>query len=61
MDRLRQQIKQFASDFSHFSSVGKAATIIIAIFVIVGAYLFIVNTAIIAISTNQNANLTINR
>ena len=45
MDRLRQQIKQFASDFSHFSSVGKAATIIIAIFVIVGAYLFIVKFA----------------
>lgn len=42
MDRLRQQIKQFAADFSKFSDVAKAATIIIAILAVVGAYLFIV-------------------
>ncbi|OJI11620.1 hypothetical protein BJI45_00840 [Limosilactobacillus reuteri] len=45
MDRLRQQIKQFAADFSHFSDVAKAATIIIALLVIIGAYLFIVKFA----------------
>ena len=45
MDRLRQQIKQFASDFSKFSDVAKAATIIIAVLVIIGAYLFIVKFA----------------
>ncbi|MBC9708600.1 MAG: hypothetical protein H9W80_05040 [Enterococcus sp.] len=45
MDRLRQQIKQFAADFSKFSDVAKAATIIIAILAVVGAYLFIVKFA----------------
>lgn len=45
MDRLRQQIKQFAADFSKFSDVAKAATIIIAILPVVGAYLFIVKFA----------------
>ena len=45
MDRLRQQIKRFAADFSHFSDVAKAATIIIALLVIIGAYLFIVKFA----------------
>ena len=45
MDRLRLQIKQFAADFSKFSDTGKAATVIIAILVIVGAYLFIVKFA----------------
>lgn len=45
MDRLRQQIKQFASDFSKFSDMAKAATVIIAMLTIVGAYLFIVKFA----------------
>ena len=45
MDRLRQQIKQFASDFSKFSDVGKAATIVISILLLIGAYLFIVKFA----------------
>lgn len=45
MDKLRQKIKQFTADFSHFSDVGKAATVIIAILVLVGAYLFIVKFA----------------
>lgn len=45
MDKLRQHIKQFASDFSKFSDVGKAATIIIAVLVIIGAYLFIIKFA----------------
>ncbi len=45
MDRLRQQIKQFASDFSHFSNAGKAATLIIGILLLIGAYLFIVKFA----------------
>lgn len=45
MDKLRQQIKQFAADFSHFSDMAKAATIIIAILAIIGAYLFIVKFA----------------
>ena len=45
MDRLRQQIKQFAADFSKFSDVAKAATIIIAILAVVRAYLFIVKFA----------------
>lgn len=45
MDKLRQKIKQFTADFSHFSDVAKAATIIIAILAVVGAYLFIVKFA----------------
>ena len=45
MDRLRQQIKQFASDFSKFSDVGKATTIVISILLLIGAYLFIVKFA----------------
>ena len=45
MDKLRQHIKQFASDFSKFSDVAKAATIIIAVLVIIGAYLFIIKFA----------------
>lgn len=45
MDKLRQQIKQFAADFSKFSDVGKAATIIIAVLVAIGVYLFIVKFA----------------
>jgi hypothetical protein len=45
MDKLRQKIKQFTADFSHFSDAGKAATIIIAILAIVGAYLFVVKFA----------------
>ena len=45
MDKLRQHIKQFAADFSKFSDVAKAATIIIAILAVVGAYLFIVKFA----------------
>lgn len=45
MDNLRQKIKQFTADFSKFSNAGKAATIIIAILAIVGAYLFIVKFA----------------
>ncbi len=45
MDRLRQQIKQFASDFAKFSSAGKAATVIIIILLLVAAYLLIVKFA----------------
>lgn len=45
MDRLRRQIKQFASDFAKFSSAGKAATVIIIILLLVAAYLFIVKFA----------------
>lgn len=45
MDKLRQQIKQFAADFSKFSDVGKAATIVISILLLIGAYLFIVKFA----------------
>lgn len=45
MDKLRQKIKQFTADFSKFSDVAKAATIIIAILAIIGAYLFVVKFA----------------
>lgn len=45
MDRLRQQIKHFASDFAKFSSAGKAATVIIIILLLVAAYLLIVKFA----------------
>lgn len=45
MDKLRQKIKQFTADFSKFSDMAKAATIVIAILAIVGAYLFIVKFA----------------
>ena len=45
MDNLRQKIKQFAADFSKFSDVGKAATIVISILLLIGAYLFIVKFA----------------
>lgn len=45
MDKLRQHIKQFASDFSHFSDVGKAATIIIALLSLIALYLFVVKFA----------------
>lgn len=45
MDNLRQKIKQFAADFSKFSDVGKAATIVISILLLVAAYLFIVKFA----------------
>ncbi|OYS67816.1 hypothetical protein [Limosilactobacillus reuteri] len=45
MDNLRQKIKQFASDFSHFSEMGKAATIVITMLALVGAYLFIIKFA----------------
>lgn len=45
MDRLRQQIKQFASDFAKFSSAGKAATVIIIILLLIALYLLIVKFA----------------
>ncbi|MRG63597.1 hypothetical protein [Limosilactobacillus reuteri] len=45
MDKLRQQIKQFASDFSKFSDAGKAATLIIGILLLIGAYFFVVKFA----------------
>ncbi|MFR0612719.1 hypothetical protein ACLUW2_09690 [Limosilactobacillus balticus] len=45
MDKLRQKIKQFTADFSHFSDIGKAATIFISILLLIGAYLFIVKFA----------------
>lgn len=45
MDNLRQKIKQFVADFSKFSDVAKAATIIIAILVAIGVYLFIIKFA----------------
>lgn len=45
MDRLRQQIKQFASDFAKFSSAGKAATVIIIILLLIALYLIVVKFA----------------
>lgn len=45
MDNLRQKIKQFAADFAHFSEMGKAATVVITMLALVGAYLFIVKFA----------------
>lgn len=45
MDKLRQKIKQFTADFSHFSDVGKAATIIIALLSLIALYLFVVKFA----------------
>lgn len=45
MDRLRQYIKQFFSDFSKFSSAGKAATIIIVLLSLIGIYFFILKFA----------------
>ncbi|MFR0608805.1 hypothetical protein ACLUV9_10580 [Limosilactobacillus balticus] len=45
MDNLRQKIKQFAADFSHFSNAGKSATIIITLLSLIGVYFFIVKFA----------------
>lgn len=45
MDKLREKIKQLFSDFSEFSSAGKAATIIIVILLFIAAYLFMVKFA----------------
>ena len=45
MENLRQKIKQFAADFSHFSDVGKAASLIIAILLLIAIYFFIVKFA----------------
>lgn len=45
MDKLRTKIKQFATDFSHFSDTGKAAAILIGTLLLIGAYLFIVKFA----------------
>ena len=42
MENLRQKIKQFAADFSHFSDVGKAVSLIIAILLLIAIYFFIV-------------------
>ena len=45
MDNLREKIKQFTADFSHFSSVGKAATVIIALLLLIALYLIVVKFA----------------
>lgn len=45
MDNLRQKIKQFAADFSHFSNAGKSATVIITLLSLIGVYFFIVKFA----------------
>ena len=46
LDKLRQKIKQFFSDFSGFSDIGKAATIVVAILLLIAAYLFMVKFAL---------------
>lgn len=45
MDKLREKIEQFTSDFAHFSNAGKAATIIIATLLLISAYFFVVKFA----------------
>ena len=45
MDNLREKIKQFTADFSHFSSVGKAATVIVALLLLIALYLIVVKFA----------------
>lgn len=45
MDKLREKIEQFASDISHFSNTGKAATIIVTVLLLIALYLFIVKFA----------------
>lgn len=45
LDNLRQKIKQFFADISGFSNAGKAATIIIAVLLVIAAYLFITRFA----------------
>lgn len=46
LDKLRQKIKQFFSDFSGFSDIGKATTIVVAILLLIAAYLFMVKFAL---------------